>query len=266
MALRGGCIEYELLPIPRLGDSGAALFDDGGHVAGAQLRLDDAADTVAQRGPEGLARAHDYEKADGLVPVRLAAAADADGVLDLAAEEARQDVVDLGAAEAHTRRLEHAVAAAQHRQPARALVDAHKVAMVPNALESLKVAAAVFGVAAGAPEGEGLAGEGLEAAASWDVSTLLQTGKRNDQMTRMGKHNGSRKNSRGAQETYTSSPSSPGVGSPVMESATPRAIPSPAHWISPTYTGNRGQGAPKSEMMSVPPVIEARLMCAGKAL
>jgi hypothetical protein len=48
-------------------------------------------------------------------------------------------------------------------------------------------------------------------------------------------------------------------------STTAMAMPRPAHWISPVRTGRRGQGAPKREMMSVPPVMEARLMREGKA-
>lgn len=43
------------------------------------------------------------------------------------------------------------------------------------------------------------------------------------------------------------------------------SIPRPAHWISPTCTGRIGQGAPKREMISVPPVILPKLISFGNA-
>ena len=63
----------------------------------------------------------------------------------------------------------------------------------------------------------------------------------------------------------TRSPSSPsGTGTPEGEKAA-IAMPRPEHWISPEYTGRRGQGAPKREIMSVPPVMEPRFREEGKA-
>lgn len=43
-------------------------------------------------------------------------------------------------------------------------------------------------------------------------------------------------------------------------------IPKPAHWISPEWTGKRGHGAPKRDIISVPPVMEPRFIVDGKEL
>ena len=51
-----------------------------------------------------------------------------------------------------------------------------------------------------------------------------------------------------------------------MSSKASTAIPKPRHWISPVYTGRVGQGAPKREQMSVPPVIEESWTVEGKEL
>lgn len=63
----------------------------------------------------------------------------------------------------------------------------------------------------------------------------------------------------------TRSPSSPAAtGIPSGDQAS-MAMPRPLLWISPEWTGRRGQEAPKREMMSVPPVMEPRLIEEGKA-
>ena len=56
-----------------------------------------------------------------------------------------------------------------------------------------------------------------------------------------------------------------GTSEPVSPKAA-TAIPSARHWISPTWTGNVGHGAPNSEQMSVPPVIDASCTRDGKEL
>ena len=43
-------------------------------------------------------------------------------------------------------------------------------------------------------------------------------------------------------------------------------MPRPRHWISPMWTGREGQGAPKREQMSVPPVMDESCTVGGKEL
>ena len=53
-------------------------------------------------------------------------------------------------------------------------------------------------------------------------------------------------------------------GSPEGEKAE-MAMPRAFCWISPLKTGDRGEGAPKRDIMSVPPVMLPRLMSGPKA-
>jgi hypothetical protein len=170
-----------LLPIRRHGDFWARV-DDGGHVARAEISPDRGGDAGLQVGRAGNSWGHLEEEHDVLVGVVCAALADAQGVLDRRGEVLQQDVVDLGAAEAHARGFEDAVAAAEHHHAAGGGVEAHEVAVVPDAREALEVAAGVLGivvadgeecgVGAGrggelgvglGPEADGLGGEGFSA-------------------------------------------------------------------------------------------------------
>ena len=130
----------------------------------AQLALDRVLDPIPHLPAERLAGRHDDKQTHRLVAIKLASAADADGVFDFACKETGEHVVDLGRAEPNARGLEHAVGAAQHDQSARGRVHPHKVAVVPHArAEALKVGGLVLVVASWAEEGERLAREGLEA-------------------------------------------------------------------------------------------------------
>jgi hypothetical protein len=126
-----------------------------------KFRSDDPLNALDQISVEILSLLHLEEQDHCFIIISLAAATNAQCILDLIREMLEQDIVNLCTSKPHTRRLENTIASTKHIQSSSLGVETDEIAMMPYTGESLKVRALVFGFAGRAPELDGLAGEGF---------------------------------------------------------------------------------------------------------